>query len=190
LTSSGPNYGQRTDHPTVMSGLTLSPHQPCNRPSPRSLFFEVRDRQKRRRMSTITVVPLRGGSAKVAIQTREHCPPHATCRDTGGQWVVRISFSFADATGVGLLDVMPPNNSPGPAAINALASAVQQNLHECRRLWWTYQQNNPLIKTEGACCLNNSRYGRWTVRNATYDPRTRETLLTFTTGQTLILPMS
>src|ERR1700719_1891846 len=101
-------------------------------------------------MSTITVVPLPGGSAKVAIQTREHCPPHATCRDTGGQWVVRISFSYADPIAIGILDVMPPKNNPGLAVINALASAVQQNLHECRRLWWDYQRNNPLIKTEGA----------------------------------------
>ena len=103
---------------------------------------------------------------------------------------MRISFSYADPIAIGILDVMPPKNNPGLAVINALASAVQQNLHECRRLWWDYQRNNPLIKTEGACCLNNSRYGSWTVRNATYDPRTRETLLAFTTGQTLILPMS
>jgi hypothetical protein len=138
----------------------------------------------------ITGVPLPGGAAKLCIQTREHCPPHATCRDTGGRWVVRISFSFAYSTLVGLIDVMPPQNNPGPAAINALVAAVEQNLHECRRLWWTYQRNNPLIRTEGACCLNNSTYGSWTVRSASYDPVTCETRLVSTTGQVLILPMS
>jgi hypothetical protein len=91
---------------------------------------------------------------------------------------------------VGILDVMPPQNNPGAAAINALAAAVEQNLHECRRLWWIYQRNNPLIQTEGACCLNNSAYGSWTVRSASYDPVARETRLVLTTGQTLILPMS
>jgi hypothetical protein len=58
-------------------------------------------------MGKIMVVPLPGGAAKVSIQTREHCPPHATCRDLGGRWVVRISFSFAYPTLVGLLDVRP-----------------------------------------------------------------------------------
>ena len=141
-------------------------------------------------MSTIEVVTLPGGSAKISIQTREHCPPHATCRDTGGQWIVRISFSFAYPTAVGLVDVMPPQNNPGIAAINALVAAVEQKLHECRHLWWTYQRNNPLIQAEGTCCLNNSPYGSWTVRSASYDPVARETRLVSTTGQTLILPMS
>jgi hypothetical protein len=140
-------------------------------------------------MSTIEEVPLPGGAAKLSIQTREHCPPHATCRDIGKQWVVRISFSFADPTWVGILDVLPPKNSPGSAAINVLAAAVQKNLPECRRLWWTYQHNNPLIQAEGACCLNNKPYGSRTVRSASYDPRTRQTRLVFTTGQSMILSM-
>jgi hypothetical protein len=120
-------------------------------------------------MSTIEVVPLPGGSAKLGIYTREHCPPHATCRDTAGQWVVRISFSFTDQTAVGLLSVIPTKRNPG--------------------VWWTYRQNNPLTQAEGACCLNNTAYGKWTVRGATYDPGAYQTRLQFTDGQTLLLPM-
>jgi hypothetical protein len=140
-------------------------------------------------MGKITVVPLPGGAAKVSIQTREHCPPHATCRDLGGRWVVRIFFSFAYPTLVGLLDVRPRKNNPGAAAIRALAAAVEQNLPECRERWWTYQRNNPLIQAEGPCCLNNAPYGSWIVRTASYDPLARETRLVSTTGQSMLLPM-
>ena len=84
-------------------------------------------------MGKIMAVPLPGGTANVPIQTREHCPPHATCRDLGGRWVVRIFFSFADPTAVGLIDVIPAQNNPGLATINTLVRAVEQNLRECRR---------------------------------------------------------
>jgi hypothetical protein len=161
----------------------------CFRTAARPLFLRVRGRQKRSRMSTIEVVPLPGGSAKLGVYTREHCPPHATCRDTAGQWVVRISFSFTDQTAVGLLSVIPTKSSPGARVVNNLVSAVQRNLRECRRLWWTYRQNNPLTQAEGACCLNNTAYGKWTVRSATYDPGACQTRLQFTDGQTLLLPM-
>jgi hypothetical protein len=83
---------------------------------------------------------------------------------------VRISFSFADPTAIGLLSVIPQQNNPGPRTVNDLVNAVRRNLSECRRLWWLYQQNNPLLHTEGACCLNNSRSGGKTVIDATYDP--------------------
>jgi hypothetical protein len=141
-------------------------------------------------MGKITVVTLPSGAAEVSIQTREHCPPHATCRDLGGQWVVRIFFSYADPALVGLLDVRPRKNNPGPAVIRVLASSVRQNLHECRDRWWTYQRNNPLIQAQGPCCLNNTPYGSWIVRSASYNAVTRETRLVFTTGQPMILPMS
>lgn len=140
-------------------------------------------------LSTIEVVPLSGGSAKLGVYTREHCPPHATCRDTAGRWVVRISFSFADPTAVGLLSVIPQQNSPGSRTINDLVNAVLRNLSECRRLWWLYQQNNPLLHTEGACCLNNTRYGGKAIIDATYDPGTRSTRVRFSDGVTMILPM-
>src|ERR1700730_10049343 len=105
-----------------------------------------------RRMSTIEVVTLPGGSAKISIQTREHCPPHATCRDTAGQWVVRISFSFTDQTAVGPLSVIPTKRNPGARVVNILMSAAQRNLRACGRLWGAHLQNNPLAQAEGACC--------------------------------------
>jgi hypothetical protein len=141
----------------------------------------MRSKRKRSRMSTIEVVTLPRGSAKLGVYSREHCPPHATCRDVAGQWVVRISFSFVDAT-IGLLSINPPRNSPGFRAINDLANAVQQNLPECRRLWWTYQQNNPLIQTEGPCCLNNAVFEGGVVLTATYDHATSSTLVLFSDG--------
>jgi hypothetical protein len=76
------------------------------------------------------------------------------------------------------------------AVIRALASAVEQNLHECRERWWIYQRNNPLIQTEGPCCLNNTPYGSWIVRSASYDPIARETRLISTSGQSMLLPMT
>jgi hypothetical protein len=155
----------------------------------RPLFLRVLSRQKPARMSTIEVVQLSGASAKLGVQTREHCPPHATCREIAGQWVVRIWFSFTNAAAIGLLSVIPSKNHPGNHVVNELAAAVQRNLPECRRRWWMYQRNNPLIQAEGACCLNNSLYRSWTVRDAIYDPGTRQTTLRFTTGQTLLLPM-
>jgi hypothetical protein len=161
----------------------------CVRRAARSLFLRVRSRRKRARMSTIEVVSLSGGSAKLGIYTREHCPPHATCREIAGQWVVRIWFSFSNAAAIGLLSVIPSKNHPGQNVINELAAAVRRNLPECRRLWWTHQQNNPLIQARGACCLNNSLYRSWTVRDSTYDPGTRLTTLRFTNGQTLPVQM-
>ena len=161
----------------------------CTWTTARSLSFQVRNRRKRSRMSTVEVVALSGGSAKLGVYTRDHCPPHATCRETTGEWVVRIWFSFTDSTAVGLLSVIPSKSSPGHRVINELALAVRRNLQECRRLWWTYRHNNPSAHAEGACCLNNTGYGRRTVRDATYDPRTCRTRLRFTDGQTLLLPM-
>jgi hypothetical protein len=155
----------------------------------RSLFLRERSRRKRARMSTIEVVSFSGGSAKLGVYTREHCPPHATCRETAGQWVVRIWFSFSYATAIGLLSVIPSKSSPRPDIINQLVAAVQRHLPECRRLWWDYQQHNPLIQAQGACCLHNSLYRSWTVKDATYDPGTRQTTLRFTNGQTLPVPM-
>jgi hypothetical protein len=108
----------------------------------------------------------------------------------GGRWVVRIQFSLAYPTLVGLLDVRPRKNSPGAAAIRALEAVVEQNLHECRARWWTYQRNNPLIQAEGPCCLNNAPYGSWIVRSASYDPVARETRLVSTAGQPMILRMT
>jgi hypothetical protein len=161
----------------------------CTWATAHSLSFWVRNRRKRSRMSTIEEVALSGGSAKLGVYTRDHCPPHATCRETTGQWVVRISFSFADPTAVGLLSAIPSKSIPGHRVINELINAVQRNLQECRRLWWTYRQNNPSAHTEGACCLNNTGYGSRIVRDATYDSRTCRTRLRFTDGQTLLLPM-
>jgi hypothetical protein len=68
------------------------------------------------------------------------------------------------------MSILPPQNSPGAAVINELAQAVQRNLQECRRLWWTYQQNNPLTQTEGACCLNNQPRAGSVIVDAAYDP--------------------
>jgi hypothetical protein len=166
-----------------------APIRACIDHTARSLFFRVRSIRKPVRMSTIEVVPFSRGSAKLGVYTREHCPPHATCRDVAGQWVVRIPFSFTDPTALGLLSVIPSKSRPGQRVISELESAVRRNLHECRRLWWTYQKGNPLIQTQGACCLNNSAYGSRTVRDATYYPGTDETLLRFTGGQTLRLRM-
>jgi hypothetical protein len=135
------------------------------------------------------VVALSGGSARVGVFSRDHCPPHATCRDTAGQWVVRISFSFVNPTAVALLSVIPRRNSPGFRTINELAEAVRRNLRECRSLWWTYQQNNPLLRAEGACCLNNTRYAGKIVADALYDPGTMSTQLTFSDGTIITLPM-
>jgi hypothetical protein len=128
-------------------------------------------------MSTIEVVPVPGGSARVGVYSRDHCPPHATCRDIAGGWVVRISFSFLNRR-VGLMSI----HGPGARAVNDLALAVQRNLPECRRLWWTYQQNNPVALAEGPCCLNNQPHAGGTIVAADYDPATCTTRVRFADG--------
>jgi hypothetical protein len=132
-------------------------------------------------MSTIEVVAFSGGSAKMGIYTREHCPPHATFRDQTGRWVVRISFSFLDP-GVALMSIIPPQNSPGAGIVNELAQALLRNLSECRRLWWIYQQNNPLTQTEGPCCLNNQQRSGGVIVGAIYDPGACQTRIIFADG--------
>jgi len=120
-------------------------------------------------MSRIEVVPVTGGSADLSIYTRDHCPPHATCRDTTRQWTVRIAFSFLDRN-VQVLSILPPRNSPGHHVVNELAQAVQRNLSECRNLWWTYQQNT--LDPAGPCCLNNQVVAGGLLLEVTYDPAT------------------
>jgi hypothetical protein len=68
--------------------------------------------------------------------------------------VVRITFSFVDGD-VGLLGIIPPQNNPGARVINDLADTVRQDLPTCRRLWWTYQQNNPAA---GRGCVLSEQY--------------------------------
>ena len=125
-------------------------------------------------MSTIEIVAFAGGSAKMGIYTREHCPPHATFREQTGSWVVRIAFSFRDSS-IALMSIIPPKTRPSLAIINELGDAVRRNLSDCRRLWWTYQQNNPLTQTEGPCCLNNQQHAGATIVRASYDPAKSET---------------
>jgi hypothetical protein len=135
-------------------------------------------------MSTIEVVPVTGGSARLGVFSRDHCPPHATCRDIAGRWTVRLTFSFADDR-VGVKDVLPPQNSPGASVINDLAYAVQQRLPECRRLWWAYRQANPAAMADGACCLNNQLRAGGTISHANYDPATCTVYLRFAEGNSM-----
>ena len=141
--------------------------------------------QKRYIMSTIEVVTLPRGSARLGVYSKEHCPPHATCRELAGQWIVRIFFSFADAS-VGLLSIHPRHQIPTARAVNDLAMAVQRNLSECRRLWWLYQQNNPALQSEGPCCLNNTIVAGETVIAASYDPGTSRTIMRFLDGTVVV----
>jgi hypothetical protein len=132
-------------------------------------------------MNTVEVVTLPRGSAKLGVYSKDHCPPHATCRELAGDWIVRIMFSFADAS-VGVLSIHPRRQKPTAAAVNQLIMAVQRNLPRCRELWWTYQQNNPLIQTEGACCLNHKTVDGARVLTASYDPGTKCTTIRFYDG--------
>jgi hypothetical protein len=136
-------------------------------------------------MNTVVVVALPRGSAKLSVYSKEHCPPHATCRELAGDWIVRITFSFADAS-VDLLSVHPRRQRPTAAAVNQLILAVEQNLPRCRELWWTYQQNNPLIQAEGACCLNHKTVDGARAITASYDPGTRCTTIRFYDGTTAV----
>jgi hypothetical protein len=133
-------------------------------------------------MSTIEVVNVTGASAKLGIYSRDHCPPHATCRDLAGQWTIRISFSFLDNV-VRLLSVLPAQNNPGFRVINELAQAVQRNLEACRRLWWGYQQNTQ--EAAGPCCLNNQTVRGGTIIDAIYDPATCHVRLRYLDGTTV-----
>ena len=94
---------------------------------------------------------------------------------------MRLSFSFIEAT-VGVLSIIPPQKKPGLRVINELADAVQINLPECRRLWWTYQHNNPQIQAQGPCCLNNTYFHGGMVVEASYDPGARQTRMRFSDG--------
>jgi hypothetical protein len=152
---------------------------------PFTIFWGHRATRNRSMMSTIGVVTLPRGSAKLGIYTKEHCPPHATCRELAGQWTVRIFFSFADAS-VGLLSVHPSPQMPTARVVNHLATAVQRNISECRRKWWEYQQNNPAMQAEGPCCLNNTTVAGETVVAAAYDPGTSRTTIRFLDGTIVV----
>jgi hypothetical protein len=132
-------------------------------------------------MSRVEVVAVPRGSAVLGIYTRDHCPPHATCRDTSRQWTIRITFSFLD-TIIGLLSVHPAQNNPGTAVIHELERAVHRNLSECRRLWWAYQQNTQ--EPAGPCCLKNQTVGGSVVLDAVYDPATSRLRLRSSDGFT------
>ena len=135
-------------------------------------------------MSTIEVVPVTGGSAKLGVYSRDHCPPHATCRDTAGRWEARLTFSFLDQA-VGLLSLIPLQNHPGHRVINELAQGVQRNLSECRRRWWSYQRNNPAMVAQGPCCVNNHAMAGATIISADYDPATCTTRVCLSDGTTI-----
>ena len=124
-------------------------------------------------MSKIEVVAFSGGSARMAIFARDHCPPHTTFLDLAGQWTIRIAFSFRDS-GIALMSIIPSKNRPTAGVINELAHATQRNLPECRRIWWGYQQHNPQAQAEGACCLNNQQHAGATIVSASYYPSTSE----------------
>jgi hypothetical protein len=136
-------------------------------------------------MSTIEVVGLPRGSAKLGVYAREHCPPHVTCRELTGDWTVRITFSFADAS-TSLLSIHSRRQAPTARAVYELEAAVVRNLPECRELWWTYQQKNPIIQAQGPCCLNNTVVAGETVVDATYDPGTRRTTMRFSDGTVVV----
>jgi hypothetical protein len=135
-------------------------------------------------MSTVEVVTVTGGSAKLSVYSRDHCPPHATCRDSAGRWEARLTFSFLD-TAVVLMSLVPLKNHPGNRVVNELAQAVQSNLTECRRRWWEYQKGNPASQAEGPCCLNNQLISGATVLSADYDPATQSTRVCFSDGTTV-----
>jgi hypothetical protein len=135
-------------------------------------------------MSTIEVVAFSGGSARMGIYTRDHCPPHATFREITGQWVVRIAFSFRDGA-LALMSILPPKNRPTSSVINELAQAVSRNLPECRRLWWSYQQGQGHV--DGPCCLNNQQHTGAIILRATYDPAASATRLELDDGTTVTI---
>jgi hypothetical protein len=136
-------------------------------------------------VSTVAVVSVPGGTAKLGIYSRDHCPPHATFRDQANTWVVRIAFSFLDST-ISLLSILPFNNAPSAQVINTLAQALtEENLSECRRLWWMFQRDNPSNRTAGPCCLNGQLFGSSVILNATYDPTARRTRLEFVDGSVI-----
>lgn len=83
------------------------------------------------------------------------------------------------------MSIIPPQNRPGATVVNELAQAVQRYLPECRRLWWTYQQNNPLTQTEGACCLNNQQRSGSVIVDATYNPATCQTRIVLADGDVI-----
>jgi hypothetical protein len=132
-------------------------------------------------MSRIEVVTVPGGSVALGVYTRDHCPPHATCRDVSRQWTIRLTFSFLDAS-IGLLSVHPVQNNPGSAVIRDLERAVHRNLSECRNLWWAYQQNTR--EPAGPCCLKNQVVAGSVVLDAAYDPATNRLRLRSSDGLT------
>jgi hypothetical protein len=127
------------------------------------------------------VVAVPGGSAFLGIYTRDHCPPHATCRDVSHQWTIRITFTFLDSR-IGLLSVYPAQNHPGATVIRELERAVHRNLSQCRNLWWTYQQNTR--EPAGPCCLKNQTVGGSIVLDAVYEPATSRLRLRSSDGFT------
>lgn len=68
----------------------------------------------------------------MGVYTRDHCPPHATCRDNAGNWVARTESSFLDDV-VSLMDILPIHNAPSKRATDALENLVAGRLPACRK---------------------------------------------------------
>ena len=141
-----------------------------------------------RAMSTIDHISFSGGSAKVGIWTRDHCPPHATVREDTREWTMKIEFSFADAY-VGLHSIRTIKSAPSADAIDTAIDTVRGNRRAYRTRWWNYQRQNPANdKQGGPCCLNNQITQRGAIATATYDPTRDERTLRFKDGTSITEP--
>jgi hypothetical protein len=141
-------------------------------------------------MSTVDNITFGGGTAKVGIWAKEHCPPHATVRENTNEWTMKITFSFADGD-VALWKIRPTKSIPAADTINAAIDAVRNKRREYRNLWWLYQEHNLSNRRQGGpCCLNNKTVPRGEILSATYDPAKNERTFRFKDGTAITEPAS
>jgi len=117
------------------------------------------------------------GQVIIWVNSRDHCGPHAHCRDQARTWEGRIYFSFI-SNNVVSFDCLSKKD-PGQAVFAEILKQIPGRLSPLRREWWRCNSNGT------GCCLANTMQDDATgrprrVATALYDPATNTTELTFT----------
>jgi hypothetical protein len=174
--------------PVMVRAFTWGDTEVRRNGSAESIAVSYREQKFLCAMSTIDRITFSGGTAKVGIWAREHCPPHATVRETTDEWTMKIEFSFINEN-VDLWKIRALKSLPAADAVNAAIDAVRNKRREYRTLWWKYQEHNVANRRQGGpCCLNNKTIPRGEVASATYDPTKNERTLHFKDGTSITEP--
>jgi hypothetical protein len=129
--------------------------------------------------------------ALVYVHSHDHCSPHVHALHRAEGWTARVGFSYVDCT-VELMSIAPTDHPPARRLLNGLLIEVQEQLVDCRRVWWTIQETTGLAnrwaiaRAPGMIELLPARKPRARqIADARYDPATLQLHVTFLDGSKL-----